>query len=175
MPGQSGLPPYRTKAPIHRPHHVSPAAPESQGTEPDRRLSPGAERPPYRRRGHLCISGQTGLGQVPPARIVESGLRGIYGRPGPQRAQGRATVAPRHGTSGSIETQGSSSRSSGNPKTYGDPTTIGEPPRSRSAGFLMMSVATLMSVAAFLWHPVPPLEPTFSTSPWQSSHNLRNL
>ncbi len=116
MPGQSGLPPYRTKAPIHRPHHVSPAAPESQGTEPDRRLSPGAERPPYRRRGHLCISGQTGLGQIPPARIVESGLRGIYGRPGPQRAQGRATVAPRHGTSGSIETQGSSSRSSGNPK-----------------------------------------------------------
>ena len=102
MPGQGGLPPSRTKTPVHRPDHVSPAAPESQGKEPDRRLSPGAERPPYRLRRHLCISGQTGLGQVPTARIVESRLRGIYGCSGPQRAQGRATVAPRHRPSGPI-------------------------------------------------------------------------
>ena len=115
MPGQGGLPPSWTKTPAHRPHHVSPAAPESQGTEPDRRLSPGAERPPYRLRRHLCISGQAGLGKVPAARIVESRLRGIDGRSGPQRAQGRATVAPRHRTPGSIGTPGSSRRSPGNP------------------------------------------------------------
>ena len=41
----------------------------------------------------------------------------------------------------------------------GEPTSIGEPSRSRSTGFLMMSVVAL------LWHPVPPSKATFSTSP----------
>ena len=51
------------------------------------------------------------------------------------------------------------------PTACGEPTTFGGPPRSRSTGFLMMSVAALMNVAALLWHPVPPSNPTFSTSP----------
>jgi hypothetical protein len=50
------------------------------------------------------------------------------------------------------------------PIAYGEPTTMGEPPRAEATGFLMMSVAAMMNVAAFLWHPVPPSEPTFSTA-----------
>ena len=110
------LPPGQKRRYIGLTMYDRPSAPESQGTEPDRRVSPGAEGTPYRRGGGLSISGQTGLGQVPAARIVESGLRGIYGRSGPQRAQGRATVAPKHQTSGSIETQCTGRRLPGNPK-----------------------------------------------------------
>ena len=45
------------------------------------------------------------------------------------------------------------------PNACGEPTYPDGPPRSRSTGFLMMSVAAL------LWHPVPPSKPTFPTSP----------
>ena len=51
------------------------------------------------------------------------------------------------------------------PNACGEPTHPDGPPGSRSTGFLMMSVAALMNIAAFLWHPAPPSEPTFSTSP----------
>ena len=45
------------------------------------------------------------------------------------------------------------------PNACGEPIPTDGPQGSRSTGFLMLSVPAL------LWHPVPPLKPTFSTSP----------
>ena len=47
------------------------------------------------------------------------------------------------------------------PPACGEPTNPDGAPRSWSTGFLMMSVAALMNVAALLWHHVPPSNPLF--------------
>ena len=53
------------------------------------------------------------------------------------------------------------------PNACGEPPHTDGPQGSCSTGFLMKSVAALMNVAALLWHPVPPSNSTFSTSPSQ--------
>ena len=51
------------------------------------------------------------------------------------------------------------------PNACGEPTHTDGPQGSWSTGFLMMSVAALVNVAALFWHAVPPSKSTFSTSP----------
>ena len=71
---------------------------------------------------------------------VRSRLRGIYGRSGPERAQGRATVAPRHRTPAPLKLRAAADGVQATQNACGEPTNPDGPPRSRSTGFLIMNV-----------------------------------
>ena len=164
MPGQGGLPPSRTKTPAHQPHHVSPAAPESQGTEPD---------PAYRReqKGRRIVA-EGAFASLDRLGWAKSRLRGLWrvDCEGYMAALAhnvlKAVRRLRQSTGPPVPLKPSAQADGfqATPNAYGDPTTIGEPPRSKSSGSLMTSFAALMSVAAFV-APCPSVGTHFFNKP----------